>query len=353
MTGQRYAVEFLALIGVVVVALGLALGTGALADPVLTAMRWLAPPWVAVYVCARADALAALRRDGVHRTFRLALPMIALYGLAQFVAIAPWDAYFMQAAPIDSIGYPEPFQVRVFATMNSPGSFTAMLGTGTLLLLPTTKGLGWIGILLSAAALFLTTQRAALGALVIAILAMLLMSRDPATRRSIGRTAVAVAAVCGIMLSVPGAARKLMTTAASISQLDQDGSAQARWQQYDDLLPLLDGHEFGRGLGWATNSLYVHVDNNISLDSGLIDIFVGLGLPGGMVFLAALGMLSFEGVRICRRAAGDGEFAAVLFGLAQLPLGSQHTGEHGPGLSHQRFCRVERPAGRDKLLHPA
>jgi len=26
---------------------------------------------------------------------------------------------------------------------------------------------------------------------------------------------------------------------------------------------------------------------------------------------------------------------------------------YDPGLSHQRFCRVERPAGRDKLLHPA
>jgi hypothetical protein len=328
--GRRYAVEFLLLIAAIAFALGIALTTGAVTAGLLAGMRWLAPPWLAIYICACAGDLAEMRAS-VLRTFQIALPVVGLYGIAQFADIAPWDAYFMQQAPINSIGYPEPFLVRVFGTMNSPGSLAAMLATGILLLLPRARRLAWIGILLAFVALLLTTQRAALGAFAVAVLLLAFLGRDHILRRKLGRMAAVLTVACGLLLSVPGAERKLMGTAESIANLKQDTSAQERERQYDEFLPLLDAQKLGRGLGWEHNGVYINIGDEISLDSGLIDIFVGLGLPGGMVFLAALGTLAFQGLRICRwdPDGASAEFAAAVYGLVQLPFGSQHTAEHG------------------------
>ena len=238
----------------------------------------------------------------------------------------------MREAPINSIGVPKPFQVRIFATMNVPGFLASTLGTGMLLLLPTSRGVRWIGMLLGVAALLLTAQRAALGALVATVLLMALVTHDRATRRSIGKMAITVAVVCAVLLSVPGAASRLTSTVNSVSQLNQNNSAELRWQQYVDLLPMLDANKLGRGLDWSNNNLYANVGEGIGLDSGMIDIFVSLGLPGSMLFLAALGVLVVQGLRVCRRikdSAAAAEFSAVAFGLLQLPFGSQHTQEVG------------------------
>ena len=331
LSGRRYTVEFVTMIVLIAAAFGYALMTGAMTNGTLTAMRWLTPPWIALYLCAHADILPAIR-DGVQRLFRLALPAVAIYGIVQFVDIAPWDAYFMEKAPINSIGFPVPFAVRVFATMNSPGSLAAMLGTGLLLLLPATKGVRWVGIVLAIAALLLTTQRAALGGLVVAVSVLLAVGRNRTLRRSLVGMLATAAVVIAVMLSIPGAGKKVMAVADSLTALNKDDSAQARLQQYHEVFPMLDEQMLGRGLGWSTNKLYVSVGKQISLDSGVIDIFVSLGLPGGALFLVILAALVFQALRIAlaaRNSFAVAEFGGAIFGVVQLPLGSQNTGEHG------------------------
>lgn len=331
LSARRYSIEFIVLVGLITVGLLVSMATGAMEAGLMAAMRWMSPPWVAIYVCARADRLPELRQ-AVHRTMRLLLPLVALYGLVQFADIAPWDAYFMKEAPIASIGFPVPFAVRVFGTMNSPGSLAAMLCTGMLLLLPTTRGWRWTGILLASATLLLTTQRAALGAFLLAVLILLVMGRDRAARQRIGKLAVMVSILCAVMLAIPGAATKVMSTADSLSALSQDDSAQERLKQYREVPLTLDGNKLGRGLGWSVNTIYISVGDQLPLDSGIIDILVSLGLPAGFLFLAMLIVLAAQGVRIVLRSP-DGttaaEFSAAMFGLAQLPFGSQHAAEHG------------------------
>ena len=145
-------------------------------------------------------------------------------------------------------------------------------------------------------------------------------------------TVLAAAAVIAAMLSVPGAGNKVIAVASSVSALNQDDSAQERLQQHRDVLPMLSGQMLGRGLGCPTNPLFLNVGNHISLDSGLIDIVLSFGLPNGMLFLAILAALAFQRLRIAL-ASSDGvaavEFGGAAFGLAQRPLGSQNTGEHG------------------------
>ncbi len=67
---------------------------------------------------------------------------MALYGIAQFVLLPEWDAQWMRNVielGLDSIGQPEPFAVRVFSTMNSPGSFGIMLMAAIIVALKTQR----------------------------------------------------------------------------------------------------------------------------------------------------------------------------------------------------------------------
>lgn len=326
-TGRRYLIEILALIGLVGLGLGLSLSTGLLRDGLMTAMRWLAPVWVLIYLLSQAAALDTMRTR-IRRTFSVAIPAASLYGLVQFVSILPWDAAFMREAPITSIGYPLPFLVRIFSTMNSPGSFAAMLCTGLLLMLPHVSMPLWV---LGLAALALTTQRAAMAALLLALLVLALVGRDRRMRRGLVRLGLSLIVSLALVLSVPGAALKVSGTVGSVARLADDTSAQDRWAQYLDVLPMLDQQQEGRGLGWPTNDFYIRAGGSVPLDSGLIDIFVSLGVIGGGLFLCALASLTVQGWLIVRRSpdAAAAELAACLYGLSQLPFGSQHAGEHG------------------------
>lgn len=318
---------------VVTIAVGawMSLLNGAVQPPLLAAVRWLCPVLFATYIWANAAALPEVRAS-VIRVMRVALPAVAAYGLVQFVSILPWDAHFMDEAPINSIGFPVPFGVRVFSTMNSPGSLAALLSTGILLLLPRIRGIEFPSILLACCALFLTTQRAALGALSLAILVLALASRSGQVRVGLLKLCVAAAIAVSAAAVVPEAGKKLAGSLDSVTQLDQDNSAQERLDQYAQLSARLDARPFGSGLAWATNPNLLEGGKEAALDSGLIDILVSFGIAGGLGFLAMLGVLLARGWTVASRSRDPqamAEFGVAVFGLSQLPFAGQHAGEHG------------------------
>jgi hypothetical protein len=333
LTLRRYAVPGLILVGLVTFGIGLTLATGDLHNALVTGLRWLSPVWVAFYILAHARQLPAMR-TAVLAAFAVAVPVAAIYGIVQFTIVEPWDAAFMRAAPyseVASFGYPWPFGVRVFGTMNSPGSLAAMLATGILLLLPRARRFAWIGILAGFMTLFLTTQRAAEGGFVIGTLVAALVTRERRLRRGLGRMAVALIIAGGVLLLIPETGAKLERTFNSVANIEHDDSAQERSAQYANFLPMLATEMLGRGIGWADNPVYQNGEP-ASLDSGFIDTMVALGVPGGLLFLVTIGALTARGLRIAGRSGDPGaamEAAAAVFGLAQLPMGSQHTGEHG------------------------
>lgn len=47
--------------------------------------------------------------------------LVAIYGIIQYLTVPPWDAFWMNNVEMNSIGIPEPLQIRVFSSMNSPG----------------------------------------------------------------------------------------------------------------------------------------------------------------------------------------------------------------------------------------
>ncbi len=89
----------------------------------------------------------------------LAVPLVSLYGIRQYLDPAPWDIYWMFNADLRSIGLPEAFKVRVFSTMNSRDRSRAFLVVAIALLCAGRSPLRWIAVALGLAALGLTLSR--------------------------------------------------------------------------------------------------------------------------------------------------------------------------------------------------
>ena len=337
MNRRPYTVVFTAMLLTILLALRPPFLHGNIQPGLLTLVYWVCPVIFGVYILAHAEHLADMQ-DAVGRTFRIALPLMAGYALWQYVAIPPWDAYFMKSAgPINAMGYPEPFQVRVFGAMNSPGALATMLATGILLTVPTVRGIGWLGIVAALGALLLTTQRAAFGGAVLGILVLLVVTRDAVLRGSLLRLAATAVLTGLIVLALPEAGGKVAGSFASLGNLDRDDSARQRLAQYQAVPQWLADEPLGRGLGWSQDPAYVRVGTDILTDSGIIDGFITLGVPGGLLFFATLGILFVATARIALTASGvnagggnaGGLFAAVVFGVSYLPFGGQQTGVPG------------------------
>ena len=120
-----------------------------------------------------------------------------------------------------------------------------------------------------------------------------------------------------LVLSVPGASKKLIGSATSVTHLQDDESAQERWRQYTSASGMIDAYKAGHGLGWTTNGVFISMGDQLSIDSGLLDIFISLGIVGGSLFLFTLLALLAQGWHIARSTRDPmayGEFAAALYG---------------------------------------
>ena len=328
---DRFAGICVAMLATIAVGMWTTLLTGLVQEPLLAAVRLVCPMLLALYIWAHAASLPEIR-TAVVRTMRLALPTVSVYGLLQFVSILPWDAYYMKMAPITSIGWPEPFLVRIFSTMNHSGSFAAFLATGILLLLPRLRGFEFVSILLASCALFVTTQRSAIGALALALVVLAVAGRSRTIRSGLRKLTIAVVMAVVVALAVPGMATKLTGSIGSVAQLGEDTSARERLEQYAELGSRIEERPLGWGLAWSVNTLQQKGGVDATLDSGLIDILVSFGIVGGMLFLTMLAVLLALGWRIASRVpdpSAKAEFGVVVFGLSQLPFGVQHAGEHG------------------------
>lgn len=297
--------------------------------PALTAAVKLAAPMLfGVWVQRRAaagegEAIAA----AVGRAFLLALPAMGLYGLFQYLDPQPWDRAWMLHSGMDSIGVPEPFQVRVFATMNSPTSFAACAACG--LLLAGFGRAGWLRALVALPALvglLLSQVRAAWIGLAVGLLWCALF---PRTRARAGWLALAVPAAILVAVSSPDLSevvtRRLETLGGSVGE---DGSGAARLGQFvaiyaaaDELLP---------GLGLAV--VAAGPPGLRVLDGELAVAWVRMGLVAGTVYLLALAWAGGQALaRVARRPeAGPVVLGAALAALlAQAPLITVASAETG------------------------
>lgn len=282
-------------------------------------------------------------RDVVLHTLTAGLVVVALYGMYQFVSPPVWDRNWMISSAMESIGRPEPFQVRVFSTMNSPGTLAAVL-CASLLLVSTARVVGrLIAVSIASITLLLTLGRAAwIGLLVGAAVLALQMSRVTLLRygTSVTRIVVgAVIAVCLVSTALPSdmtarAADVVSRRVRSTLALDQDASFFDRREKLRQALEWVEAEPLGYGIGASGGGvLRLGVAGAVEpFDNGLLEVIYALGWPGATLLYGAIIWIGAPGLqrRAMRGDAAPLAARAVLAAAAvELLAGNQFTSAIG------------------------
>lgn len=293
----------------------LALAAGRIFPATLDLLRWSIPPLLACYIIAKAKDWGAICSE-LRAWAILALPLVSLYGLYQFVAPPYWDAIWMLNSEMTSIGRPRPFEIRVFGTMNSPASLAYYLEALILLTLSLKLRVRWLSAALGVAALAVTLVRSAWLGLAVGLL--LLLARAPLKVRS-SVLVMIVASLCFAPLALTNARVEKMVSerAESLFSVGQDKSYSDRMRSYNESLKEIEDKPWGQGLGVA-NVASKYTQNSRVVDGGPIEILLSIGILFGSIYLAAAGLLLIAATMWpAPRAYGDVYVAAVTIATVQ------------------------------------
>jgi len=324
-TSERLA-PILLVAGTIVWAMLLSMNVGAWTDTASGVLKWGVPLVYAATLLAE-DVDRDEMLDAAAGTFGFVLPIVGLYGIAQYVDPPAWDRAWLQYASIMSAGRPEPFAVRVFSTLNGPASCATFLATGLLLVGFLKRGWWVLPIALPAViALFLTSYRTAWISLAGAVVYATLFS---ATRLRAGAV-VAIAAIGGLlaMMTVPEIADMLGDRLATFGSVGQDVSAIERMEQFVQLWSRAEDYMLGNGF----TVVDVGSAGVMAIDGMLIASWTMMGLVGGLVCLAGFLWAIFRAIPL--PTPGLSPERVVLGGLMvasliQLPLASIGAAELG------------------------
>jgi hypothetical protein len=289
---------------------------------------------VLLYGCwllANAEDPQQVVRQGA-RAFAVVMPITGIYGIMQYFDPSPADSYWMTASAMSSIGLPEPEQVRVFSTMNSPASLGNFLVFG--LMLVGFVGSRWRFLICfgpGSVALLLSQSRTAWLALAASIIYTLFYSTTK-LRSLILVIAIASATTFAIIATPFGdvISARLETVSDSPSQ---DGSAQARLDELVFIFGHLDNYLLGSGTGWQNGTGLEHSSQSTGAFDGMIvwsinamGVFFGLLFDFSIIWSGLQALL-----QVSRRSPPEFVIAAGLLAgqLITIPLVNPTGAEFG------------------------
>jgi hypothetical protein len=269
----------------------------------------------------------------IGKTFAVALPLLAAYGVYQFVHILPWDAQWMINADLKSIGTPLPFLVRTFGTLNTPGPYAAFLLAGILMMLTRKGFIRFPGIAMAFVALLLTRTRAAWAAFLLGLVIQQLSQPVIRLPRRLVTLAI-VALLAAPMTQIPAFRATIMNRMSTLKSISSDNSFVKRVQFSEAAADGIVETAAGNGLG-STGGAIKLTKSGVgvrSLDNGFLELFYVFGWPGGTLFVLGVLALLYQsfGFAEARRDPFAGAVRASGIALvAIVPIGDVFSGSTG------------------------
>lgn len=290
------------------------------------------------------------RREGgqlsLVKVLTIVLPPLAAYGVLQYlIPLTSWDSHWVETVDLASIGAPQEGHIRIFSTLNSPGTLGLVLAVAIVLGLGLRRrgSVTLLATLPLIAALALTFVRSAWLALVLGVLVYAASVRG----RTAGRL-VAVIAICLAALIVAGGSnpttRAFTQRVTSFGDLGQDESAKDRLKFTQELLPAATSRPIGAGVGQAGLAARLEEGNDqeslTTTDNGYLALLYQVGPFGFLLVSIAMGMSVVAAVRALGDGDGDEErrieSASILAALVVL-LVAQAGGDMLYGISGAIF----------------
>jgi putative inorganic carbon (HCO3(-)) transporter len=262
---------------------------------------------------------------------------VACYAIIQDVLSLPsWDQLWLDATRFGSIGVEEGTTVRVFASLNSPGTLAGLLGLSLLCFLTVHRArlVTLAGAALVTVALALTFVRSAWVGLLVAGLAHVVASRGRSAGVVLGSIALAVAATLALA-PVNSTAQDVVERAQSIVDFRGDTSSNERRQTFISTAPDAASQPLGFGLGTAGEPSRLSGQSALrATDNGYLALLYQSGPLGFTLVLVALGFIlaaAWNGARA--RAPGQELrlllFAMLVYLLVLATAGDEFYGAHG------------------------
>lgn len=225
----------------------------------------------------------------IQSTFMWGILIMGIYGIFQYLIAPEWDRFWLiQSGLFTSSGSPEPFGIRVWSTMHSPGPFAATMRAGLLLLFTHKKPLRFPAAIVGTLSFLVSLVRASWGGWILAMLMFLPSLKSKLQLRII--STILILGLCIIPLTtIEPFASKIGDRVQTFTQIEEDGSFKARQRNYDKNLKAALSTFQGRGLGntWSFSDGEEGFSATV-IDSGILDLFSTLGWVGAIFYLSGL-----------------------------------------------------------------
>lgn len=260
-------------------------------------------PYFAVSRFTRADT------DKMLSAYANIAVLVSIYGIVQYLTVPAWDAFWMNHVEMNSIGLPEPLEVRVFSTLNSPGpaaGFLALALTPMILEKKWRGTLSWVGVAIVAFCLLTTLVRSAW--LMILVMLLVYIATAPSRRkwRTLLQLAVIAMVIAFALPRLPGA-EGLSARMETLTSIEEDHSYNERMDLLDTMLPAVMHNPVGQGIGSVGTGTKLGNDGELGeygiMDNGFVALLLTFGLAGSLFFFGGLGVL---GKKIIFRSFGKG-----------------------------------------------
>jgi hypothetical protein len=321
------------LLAIAALAYGFSIGTinSSLLAASYSLLTWLAPIVFGIFLAASWRRYPELTVS-VRRAYAIALPVLALYGVYQFVRLPAWDAGWMRNADMRSLGPPLPLLLRVFGTLNAPGPYASFLVAGMIVLLPAKGWLRYPAIAIAAISLLLTRTRAVWIAFIIGLVISQLSQpilRLP--KRTITMLVIALLALP--FAATPQFKNTILPRLNTLTDLRDDNSFIKRVQFSQETASGIVESAEGSGLGTTGGAVKLRNGQGVrSLDNGFLEVFYVLGWPGGALFFMGIGILVLQAFRFAeprKDSFANSARATAIALISVLPIGDVFTGPTG------------------------
>jgi putative inorganic carbon (hco3(-)) transporter len=267
----------------------------------------------------------------------------SLYGIIQYVVVPQWDAYWLQNAGIGSAGKPEPYQVRVWGTLNAPGPFAFYLMIALILAIGgagirSLRAAAQMGVTIVAFALSLV--RSAWLALAVGIVTYIVLSPRPL--RAFATLAATAAISVVFLVNLPaivgdqGVNDNLTKRFSTLQDVGSDESANDRQSQVQNAWDDVQARPLGAGLGTVGTATKLSSSGAATtLDSGYLSRLTEMGFPGFAGYLGAivLALLATLRTLFASRDAPTRALAATSAAVQMALIGMDLSGDSHLNLS--------------------
>ncbi len=240
----------------------------------ISLLEWIAPLLFGYHLAVNWQRYP-MYAENIKRVFLWGGLVMGIYGVYQFMIAPEWDRLWMIGSGMTSSGgSPVPFGMRIWSTMNSQGPFADYIVTCLLILLSCQGALVIPAAGFTAFSLLLTLVRVAWIGWILAMLS-LLTSLTPKQKFRLLAAVVIMVIMLIPLINMEPFSSVIFKRLETMTDLQNDGSSQARQGTYAAILENITTNFLGDGLGALEG------------DSALI-VIVNLGWIGGIPYVGSL-----------------------------------------------------------------